>query len=254
MPARPPDCSICDDSGFVPVHDAAAGKYVGVKPCECSRRRRLAAALQRSRIPAHYQAATLENFATGKNATLFKACGLARRYVDEYTPDQRGGLLFTGPVGTGKTHLAAATLRGIIARGFDGRFTDVRELLKELQHSYGDRSLDESTILNPVLAAPLLVLDELGAARATDWTADIVEHIINTRYNKNRATILTTNYPFRMPAAADPRTTGEGYARPSMRDETLGDRIGARVFSRLQEMVTLIEMRGDDYRARSQKP
>ena len=242
----PPACPLCDGVGLIRV-------AAGMKDCTCVLARRAEAAIRRACIPEHYQAATLESFTTGKNATLFNAAGRARRFIDEYAPHQPGGLLFTGPVGTGKTHLATATLRGILARGFDGRFVDVRELLKQLQASYGDHTIDATSILNPVLSAPLLVLDEIGAARPTDWTADTVEHIINTRYNKDRATILTSNYAFRGPAAADARTTGDGYARPSMREETLGDRVGARVFSRLQEMVTLIEMRGDDYRARSQK-
>jgi DNA replication protein DnaC len=85
---------------------------------------------------------------------------------------------------------------------------------------------------------------ELGAAKPTDWVWDTVAHILNTRYNDRRTTILTTNY-----ANLPPLGTGEGRgAKGVMREETLGDRITERMRSRLQEMCVVVEMQGEDFR------
>jgi DNA replication protein DnaC len=94
----------------------------------------------------------------------------------------------------------------------------------------------------PVFDAEVLVIDELGAAKPTDWVWDTVAHILNTRYNDKRTTIITTNY-------ADQPPGGVGNAaNRAMREESLGDRIGERMRSRLAEMCVSVEMRGEDFR------
>ena len=90
------------------------------------------------------------------------------------------------------------------------------------------------------------MLDELGAAKPSDWVWDTVAHILNTRYNDRRTTIITTNYANTGPLRAEGDTNGA--ARAAMRDETLGDRIGERMRSRLQEMCVVVEMQGADFR------
>ena len=90
-----------------------------------------------------------------------------------------------------------ACLQALIEeRGARGLFFDYRDLLKQVQNSY-NRSVDvtELEILQPVFEAEVLVLDELGANKPTDWVWDTVAHILNTRYNDRRTTIITTNYP-----------------------------------------------------------
>jgi DNA replication protein DnaC len=115
--------------------------------------------------------------------------------------------------------------------------------LKQVQHSYNRQvAATELEILAPVFDAEVLVLDELGASKPTDWVWDTVAHILNTRYNDRRTTIITTNY-----SNAGPLGTETG-PRGSMREETLGDRIGERMRSRLQEMCVVVEMQGEDFR------
>jgi DNA replication protein DnaC len=118
-------------------------------------------------------------------------------------------------------------------------------LLKDVQNSYERKvDLSEREVLAPVFEAEVLVLDELGAAKPTDWVWDTVAHILNTRYNDRRTTILTTNYANMAPLGA-----GEGRgAKGAMREETLGDRITERMRSRLQEMCVVVEMQGEDFR------
>ncbi len=106
------------------------------------------------------------------------------------------GLLLTGSIGVGKTHLAVGILQALVAeRGATGLFYDYRDLLKQVQNSYNAQvAATELEILAPVFEAEVLVLDELGASKPTDWVWDTVAHILNTRYNDRRTTIITTNY------------------------------------------------------------
>jgi DNA replication protein DnaC len=144
------------------------------------------------------------------------------------------GLLITGPVGVGKTHLAVAILAELIdARGMTGVFCDFTDLLDRIQASYGRSDESSDDILDPYRAAELLVLDELGARRPTDWARDMLYGLLNTRYNRKRVTIVTTNF-------------GDTPEKPG--GETLELRVGTAVRSRLAEMCQLLVLVGPDYR------
>lgn len=158
------------------------------------------------------------------------------QFTQEY-PAVDQGVLFMGPVGVGKTHLAVSILKGLTERGFSCLFYEFGALLKEIQDSYNPRThTSELAVLEPVLKAEVLVLDELGASKPTDWVRDTMAHIINTRYNESRFTIFTTNY-------LD--------TKANERDESLEDRIGVRLRSRLYEMCKTVEIAGPDYRRTS---
>jgi DNA replication protein DnaC len=129
-------------------------------------------------------------------------------------------------------------------RGVKGLFCDYRELLKKIQNSYNNEvRTTELELLKPVFAAEVLVLDDLGAQKPNEWVWDTVALILNTRYNDRQTTIITTNYPD-LPAAGGARTDAERAAR----EDTLGDRIGDRMRSRLAEMCMRVEMKGEDFR------
>jgi len=195
-----------------------------------------------------------------------------RRFADGYPLETGGrGLLLTGSIGAGKTHLAVGLLRELIEqRGAAGIFCDYRDLLKQIQNSYNPQvSTTELEILKPVFDAEILVLDELGAVKKTDWVWDTVAHILNTRYNDKKTTLITTNYPnlasaltrSQTPALQDVTDKGVAGLHPSsrksqereeaalaMQEGTLGDRIGDRMLSRLQEMCIMVRMQGNDFR------
>jgi len=157
-----------------------------------------------------------------------------KRFVEEY-PLVDVGLLFLGRCGVGKTHLAVSALKELIHKGIAGLFYDFRDLLKEIQDSYNPKtSTSELSILAPIFDAEVLVLDELGASKPTAWVQETITHIINKRYNDKKVTIFTTNY-LDIPI-------GSAY------DESLSDRVGVRLRSRLHEMCRLVPMEGDDYR------
>lgn len=142
-----------------------------------------------------------------------------------------------GACGVGKTHLSVAVLRELIEKkSLSCLFYEFGPLLKEIQNSYNPVShTSELAVLAPVIEAEVLVLDELGATKPSEWMRDTMTQVINARYNDRRLTVFTTNY-------TDTRR------QPS--EETLEDRIGARLRSRLFEMCRTVFVGGEDYRRR----
>jgi DNA replication protein DnaC len=238
-------CTICEGSGLRIV--AENGRQVA-RTCECRMRRQLSRRLEQARVPKRYEHCSLDSYESGfrgAHRSLAAAHLRARRFVEAYPAETGGtGLLLTGSIGVGKTHLAVGILQALVTeRGVSGLFYDYRDLLKQVQNSYNQSvAATELQILRPVFEAEVLVLDELGAAKPTDWVWDTVAHILNTRYNDRRTTIITTNYPNAAPLGTEPMAKG------AMREETLGDRIGERMRSRLQEMCVVMEMHGEDFR------
>lgn len=225
-----------------------------VTRCDCQLAERTARLLEMAHIPTRYQHCDLSNFDTdfpGSNPTLAKARLMAGRFVEEYGPRNKQGLLFLGSVGTGKTHLAVGIMKELIrTHGTVCLFCDYRELLKQIQNSYNP-SVDatELEVLRPVMETEVLVLDELGAVKPSEWVWDTVSLVLNTRYNEERTTIITTNYKD-APALADETTGAAASARRASREQTLGDRITERMRSRLHEMCRKVELEGRDFRER----
>ena len=245
-------CPHCDGLGMRVVDDGNGRRHA--QPCVCRRQQRARRVIAQAHIPKRYEHCTLSSYEWnfgGANRTLARAFASAKRFVESYPLESDGtGLLLTCSIGVGKTHLAVGMLQSLIAeRGATGLFCDYRELLKQVQHSYNPRvAATELEVLQPIFDAEVLVLDEIGASKPTEWVWDTVAHILNSRYNDRRTTILTTNYANLPPAGSAAADTPTQQARNAMRDETLGDRIGERMRSRLQEMCIVVEMQGEDFR------
>ena len=173
-------------------------------------------------------------------------------------PLDRNGLLLLGVSGVGKTHLAAAALKVLIKKGFHCLFVDYRDLLKQIQNSYNPAvQTTELELLQPIFDTEVVLLDDLGAIKPSQWVWDTVSLILNNRYNKDRTTLITSNF-VDGPAAGtedteslDPGWEGNLDLRKKEkrnREETLGDRIGNRMRSRLFEMCRPVLVIGHDYR------
>lgn len=222
----PEVCSVCYGSGM----EIVPGK--GARKCQCRRQTTHTNMLDKVRIPKRYEGCDFPYYEP-QNDSQRTAFNFAVRLAMEYPAVDRG-LLFTGTVGVGKTHLAVSILKGITEKGFSCMFYEFGSLLKEIQSSYNSSTnTSEYSVLAPVFNADVLVLDELGAAKPTDWVLDTMMHIINTRYNDKKLTIFTTNYPD---------------TRVNDREETLEDRIGVRLRSRLYEMCRTVVIEGRDFR------
>jgi DNA replication protein DnaC len=248
------NCAICGGTGLrlIRVQDERGRNVEKATACDCQLRSRGQRLLEQARIPQRYKHCELSNFDhEGPFESLASAHRSACRFVAEYPLDNKG-LLLIGPIGVGKTHLAVGIIRELILeKGIACLFYDYRELLKEIQNSYNASvQTTEFEVLRPVLQSEVLVLDELAAARSTEWVEDMVSHILNTRYNERRTTIITTNYRNLPPGGSVEAEQSGGYraAARASREETLGDRIGERMRSRLHEMCRIVKLQGVDYR------
>lgn len=221
-------CALCHGTGL----EVVPGK--GARRCPCRTQDRQRRLFEAAHIPRRYRECSLSNFTPAKNnGSQLRAFACAHRLGSEYPAVERG-LLFAGPCGVGKTHLAVAVLHNLIEKGVQCLFYECGALLKEIQDTYNPASqASESRLLSAIYGAEMLLLDELGAVKPTDWARDTMTQIIGRRYNDKKLTIFTTNYP------------DEPHGKE---DETLEDRIGARMRSRLYEMCRMVRVEGDDYR------
>jgi len=217
-------CEVCFGTG------TKIDPVKGAMPCPCRKTDRFHKLFAAARIPRRYQKCSFANFVSAPGTSQDNALLHAHKFANEYPAVERG-LLFMGPAGVGKTHLAVSILRDLISKGFAGLFYEFGSLLKEIQDSYNPISKSsELKVLAPVFQADVLVLDELGASVPTDWVRDTMYQIINKRYNDNKLTIFTTNY--------------------SDKNKELEERITYRLRSRLFEMCANVVIDGEDYRRR----
>jgi DNA replication protein DnaC len=224
-------------------------------PCDCTMEQRASRVMERACIPKRYEHCDFESYSTDVGLTppqtesLKKAKFLTEGFVREYPGSSEKGLLFMGPSGVGKTHLAVAALKELIHRSHAGLFCDYRELLKEIQASYNPASEStEMKILEPIRTVEILVLDDLGASKPSDWVRDIVGIVLNARYNENRTTIVTTNYLDNPTSEGETTRLPNGKLIPAAREDSLEQRIGSRMRSRLYEMCRTVEVSAPDFR------
>ena len=223
---EPESCSKCFGAGM----EVVIGK--GARPCACRKQTTHTNQLDKARIPKRYADCHFHSYRVS-NPSQERAFKYASKLAMEYPAVERG-LLFMGTVGVGKTHLAVSILKGLTERGFNCLFYESGSLLKEIQNSYNVYTQSsELKVLAPIFDAEVLVLDELGASKPTEWVRVTLANIINTRYNDKKLTIFTTNY-------LDERR--------AEKDETLEDRVGVRLRSRLFEMCRTVSISGEDFR------
>ena len=180
-------CPLCNGTGW-----KAAGEDGGVTRCDCWRDAMSGKLIGAARIPRRYQHCDLTTFVTYENESLDEALAQSRKLAEAFPVVDRG-LFFLGPPGVGKTHLAVAVLKQVVlTRGARGLFYDTRDLLRVIRSTYDPVvKTTEIEVLRPVMEVDLLVLDDLGAEKTSEWVEETLNLIVNTRYNERRATIFT---------------------------------------------------------------
>ncbi len=237
------DCPICGGTGWRPLEKDGLR---AVEICDCRRQQRDRRLLERARIPRRYRECDFDHFdvLSESKESLFFALGKARHFVEDY-PSAKKGLLFLGTPGVGKTHLTVAILKQLMEqKGVECLFYPFQELLKQIRDSYDPVSLStESQVLQPVLHTDVVAIDDLGANRISDWVEDTITYILNHRYNEQKTTLLTSNLP-----DTSEELQGRSPSGKYRIGDTLEDRIGKRVRSRLYEMCEVVKIDANDYR------
>ena len=242
-------CTLCDGTGWKIVERAGLS---GAERCVCAAATRTRDLKESSNIPPNYREASFDNFNLPKdNPIAGKALGDVRREVSTFARNfpvlDKPGLLFIGDPGSGKTHLAVAAMRALLDKGHECLFFDYQNLLDRIRSGYDAASgAADREAYRAVLDVEVLLLDDLGAHRVTDWVEDTVTAIITHRCNQKKPLIATTNLTddergkdFTMP----------GGEKKTIRERTLAEMIGTRARSRLHEMCRVVKMPAvEDYR------
>jgi hypothetical protein len=213
--------------------------------------------LEGARIPRRFLGKALENFTVGRDSRLKAVLQASNLYVSGFTQDAESlrnggrllhkkgdsgaesrfyaalrdgsGLLLKGSAGCGKTHIAVAVLKAIVAKGYRGLYYNITDLLVHIRETYSaDSSIGEADFLDEIQAPDLLVIDDLGAQKNTEWVNDRLYLIVNRRYEACRPLLVTTNL---------------------MTIEEMEQSLGKRITSRLCEMCSpFLEFPNEDYR------
>lgn len=217
---RPVVTPFVDGAGFYVAQEACRHKVVELRRADFERRS------SQSGLPPRYRRCRFDNYVPDEKTRI--ALMMCQEYAERFSSDTERGLYLVGGVGGGKTHLAVAIVQRVIDRGFKGRFLLVPEWLREIRRAFGGTAEAQREVASAFEFDGLLVVDDIGAERATDWVEEQLYLGVNYRYTHLLPTIFTSN-------------DGPG---------ELEKKLGERTVSRIIEMCDAVLVQSVDYRKR----
>lgn len=250
-------CKVCGGRGHLLVEQeqtfskkVGPRKYEVLAPCACTLRIRRVARFNEVGLPGVVAHATFDNFIPAKTQQD-RARSVAMHFAHHY--DRKGankGFVLSGPVGTGKTHLLAATLAHLVLEmGAEARYVEISLLYATIRRGFQEGK-SGGEIIGPLSEVEVLAIDELGKGRGSPFEMETMDELIARRYNAHRTTLFATNYSLEPERKSPPRAVN-GYhstedAKNVLREaELVRERVGERIYSRLCEMCTFVEMPKD---------
>jgi len=205
------------------------------RPCKCRQNEMQILNANNSNIPSRFLGTELKSYFPENNKSQAKAKKAAEKFIADF-PTNATGLLFQGGTGVGKTRLLCCIGNQLIKeKNVEVAYIDWNDLAREMKSGEDAASRDFANIsqlIQRLAQINLLLFDELGASRPSPWVEDNIYYLINRRYNEKRLTIFASNF----------------FDKKIGSDETLSERIGIRIRSRLFEMACSVEIMGADYR------
>lgn len=253
------NCGQCGGEGRIYVEDERG--ISSVKDCECAVLGKKLKRIEDVGIPGKYVRADIGSWFAFDPQEMTQKTALSRSesFVKDFGKSNKG-LVFMGGPGVGKTHLAVSIIKALsMEKGIDCKFVDFFQLLSDIRYGFSE-GMSEQALINPYVKSHVLVIDELAKGRNTEWELTILDQIISQRYNDaDKVTIFTTNYlngpEEENPGNSKTRSTESHVDTNSMEHlknlrgkETLQEKIGSRIYSRLVEVCDFILIEGPDYR------
>jgi DNA replication protein DnaC len=265
------DCQVCGNTGYARgVKEATFSEKVGkrsydvVSPCECRTRLKRLERFAEAGLPGVLSHADFDGYRP-YSESQHDACQVARAFADGFgrgRPER--GFILSGTVGTGKTHLLSAVLAQVtLVHGVRARYQEISLLYADIRRGFRDGK-SGGEIIGPLSEVDVLAIDELGKGRGSQFEMETLDELIARRYNAGKLTLFATNYSLEREPQA-PRPSGRapsGYtstqdareAAASRESLVLRERVGERIFSRLCDMCTFVELTdAKDYRVLRQE-
>jgi len=236
-------CPRCGESGYVLVQN---GPSAVAQPCACRRLDERVALFNKIGIPAAVALASFDSFrAWSPDHAAAKA--VAEDFARKFRSDQpTKGFLLYGRPGAGKTHLLCAALRWLaLEKGVGSRYVEFMLLLSDMKSGF-DANRSHMEVLRPLLQVPVLAIDELGKERGTDWERSMLDELISRRFNAGLTTLFATNYFLEDRAVPESPGRSVNTRSPQFQRDaesmTLSQRVGDRIYSRLNEMCVFVKL------------